>query len=166
MYGTVKQHEGYISVESTPGTGATFRIYLPRAYEDAVAPPEAPRDGSGPPRGSGVVLLVEDEAEVRVLADDILRMSGYTVLAAAGARDALVLAERHAGRIHLLVTDVIMPHMSGSELADRLTQLRPGLKVNSAAESSAQQLEQQHFPVRKRSDHPTASALQLHVGLC
>jgi PAS domain S-box-containing protein len=125
VYGIVKQHEGYIAVESGAGHGATFRIYL-RRIEDAAAP-VAP--GAGAPRGSETILLVEDEDPVRELARDILTAAGYKVLAAAGPAEALDASRRHGGPIHLLLTDVVIPEMSGRELVRHLAPTYPEMRV-------------------------------------
>jgi CheY-like chemotaxis protein len=127
VYGIVKQSGGSITVESQPGRGATFRVYLPR-----VAQAGPVRDAVGGPRrrrGSETVLLVEDEAEVRELTREILENEGYSVLLAADGPGALGVSQQHPGRIHLLLTDVVMPEMSGSELARRLQGRDPDLKV-------------------------------------
>ena len=128
VYGIVAQSDGHITVESEPGHGATFRIYLPRVTETARRDAAA---GSRVtlPRGSETILLTEDEEHVRELALEVLRMSGYTVLEASDGASALELSARHAGPIHLLVTDIVMPHMGGGELAQRLTRLRPEMRV-------------------------------------
>jgi len=128
VYGIVKQHEGYISVESEVGRGATFKIYLPRVEEpiEPVAPAPTP---AGAVRGSETILLVEDDEEVRALAREILQEGGYTVLEAHAPGKALLIAEQHAGPIHVLVADVVMPHMSGRALAERLLSSRPEMKV-------------------------------------
>jgi PAS domain S-box-containing protein len=126
VYGIVKQSGGSIWVYSEPGGGATFKIYLPRVeeVEDAVeAPPALPG------RGTETILLAEDEDEVRVLAREILEGYGYTVLEARRPADAIVIAERYVGPIHLLATDVVMPEMSGRALAERLAPQRPEMKV-------------------------------------
>jgi len=128
VYGTVKQSGGFIWVYSEPGHGATFKIYLPRvdAPVESTAPP-APVER--PPRGSETVLLAEDEPAVRAIAQQALERQGYTVLAAPSGADALALAAQHGATIHLLLTDVVMPGMSGRDLADRLTAQRPGTRV-------------------------------------
>jgi signal transduction histidine kinase/CheY-like chemotaxis protein len=128
VYGIIRQSGGHIVVESELGHGATFRIYLPRveaAPEAAEPPPAAPR----PCEGRETVLLVEDEDRVRSWVHEVLGMHGYTVLEAPDGDEALRVVERHPGPIDLLLTDVVMPHMSGRELADRLVLARPGLKV-------------------------------------
>jgi CheY-like chemotaxis protein len=128
VYGIVRQSGGYIHVESELGRGATFRIYLPRV--EAVAEEAEPSPAAARPlEGRETVLLVEDEEKVRGWAREVLGMYGYTVLEASNGIEALGVAERHDGGIHLLLTDVVMPHMSGRELADRLSPMRPEMKV-------------------------------------
>jgi PAS domain S-box-containing protein len=128
VYGIVKQSGGNIWVYSEPGRGTTFKIYLPRVEESVVTvePETAPLQAA---RGSETVLLVEDEESVRTLVRTILQTNGYTVLEASNGGHALQLCERHPGPIHLLVSDVVMPEMSGRELAERLTSSRPNVKV-------------------------------------
>jgi CheY-like chemotaxis protein len=126
-YGIVKQSGGHITVNSELGIGTTFRIYLPRteASESAsVAAEEAVAR-----RGTEVVLLAEDDANLRALTRDILASEGYTVLESQDVEDAIRIAERQDGTIHLLVTDVVMPHMSGRALADAVMRIRPDVKV-------------------------------------
>ncbi|MBI2162455.1 MAG: GAF domain-containing protein, partial [Candidatus Rokubacteria bacterium] len=115
VYGIVKQHEGYIELKSTPGEGATVSIYLPRVEEPpaAIEPERAP---AAPPGGSETILLVEDEDEVRELAREVLETNGYTVIDAASGAEALRVCRQHPDRVHLLLTDVVMPGMSGREL--------------------------------------------------
>ncbi len=128
VYGIIKQSGGDISVESEPGKGTTFRILLPRV-DEPVAAPESLGAHPGALRGSETILCAEDEDEVRALAREILRINGYTVLEARHGRDALGIAGRHSGPIHLLLTDVVMPQMGGPALARQLLRDRPEIKV-------------------------------------
>ena len=129
VYGIVKQSGGNIWIYSEPGQGTTFKIYLPKV-EGALDPLQRRGDSASLREGTEVVLLVEDEAPVLDLVAHFLRHQGYAVLEAADGEQALRIAEAQGKeRIHLLLTDVVMPKMSGKELADRLKSLRPDLKV-------------------------------------
>ncbi len=124
VYGIVKQHGGYVAVASAPGQGATFSVYLPRTE----APAAVVRSESGPaslPRGEETILVVEDKDDVRWLVREMLSRLGYEVLTARGGAEALELSRRFPGPIHLLLTDVVMPGMTGRELAERLRATRP-----------------------------------------
>jgi CheY-like chemotaxis protein len=128
VYGIIRQHEGCIVVESEGGRGSTFRIYLPRVE----APAEIPARVGPPaetPRAVETILLVEDEAEVRAIAREALTMTGYTVLDAPTGREALQIAEKEAGAIHLLLTDVVMPGLNGREVAAGLKTSHPEARV-------------------------------------
>src|SRR6266571_324162 len=127
-YGIVKQSGGFIWTESAPGAGATFTIYLPWHELVAAAAPAA--ESTGTPRGAGeTVLVVDDEPAVRVVTKRILQRSGYAVLDAPGGVEALDTLREHPGPIHLLLTDVIMPEMNGREVAQRVREQRPGIRV-------------------------------------
>jgi two-component system, cell cycle sensor histidine kinase and response regulator CckA len=127
-YGIVKQSGGYIWVESEVGKGTTFRIYLPRIDEATEAPAPAVEARSAP-HGSETILLVEDEEAVRHLLRDILLRYGYTVLEAENGPQAISLCRAHPGPIHLVVTDMVMPQMSGWEVADAVSALRPKARI-------------------------------------
>ncbi len=129
VHGIVHQSGGYIGVDSAPGRGTTFTIYLPRIAAGAASPDAAPPAPSGATRGTETVLLVEDEEEVRRLASEILKGCGYTVLETGDPLEALTMAERRSGAVDLLVTDMVMPAMGGSELAERLTITCRGMRV-------------------------------------
>jgi PAS domain S-box-containing protein len=129
VYGIIKQIGGNIWVYSEPGHGTTFKIYLPRV-EEQLDTFHALDEADSFPRGDETVLLVEDDPSVRDLALRLLRQQGYTVLEAANGVEALHVAQEHGGeKIHLLLTDVVMPQMGGKELADQLKIFRPDVKV-------------------------------------
>jgi two-component system cell cycle sensor histidine kinase/response regulator CckA len=128
VYGVVKQSGGFIWVYSEVGKGTSFKIYLPRV--------DQPVEGTGvkqplaeAPRGTETILLAEDEQDVRELAREFLESGGYTVLEATNGQDALRVAAEHTGKIHLLVTDMVMPGMSGQQLAAQLQPEHAGLSV-------------------------------------
>ncbi|PYV11623.1 MAG: hybrid sensor histidine kinase/response regulator [Acidobacteria bacterium] len=128
VYGIVKQSGGYIWVDSQPGEGATFTIHLPQV-EEVVKAAEPGRTYSALPRGSETVLLVEDEVALRSLVRGILVSTGYNVLEAGHSVDALLISNQHQGPIHLLLTDIVMPGMTGRELAEQLCIFHPNMKV-------------------------------------
>jgi PAS domain S-box-containing protein len=138
VHGIVEQSGGRISVETALGVGTTFRIYLPRVDEAPPAPPSAPN--AELPRGSEAILLVEDEETLRELTREILAEAGYRVLEAENGARAFEVAAVHPGPIHLLLTDVVMPGLSGPKTAERLAALRPGIRVLFASGYTADEL--------------------------
>ena len=128
VYGIVERSGGFIDVESELGRGTTFRIYLPRD-RGKPAPGTSPAPPTRRTRGMETVLLVEDEDAVRAFTRIVLQNHGYAVLEARHAGEALLLCEERREPIHLLLTDVVMPDMSGRQLAERLSKLQPGMKV-------------------------------------
>src|SRR5437660_2828347 len=128
VYGIVKQSGGYVFAQSEVGQGTTFRIYLPQVEgaADTIGPAKTASTETG---GSETVLLVEDEESVRQLVRETLESKGYTVMEAENGEEGLKIAESHNGPIHMMITDVVMPGISGRELAKRLMQVRPETKV-------------------------------------
>jgi two-component system, cell cycle sensor histidine kinase and response regulator CckA len=128
VYGIVKQNGGYIWVYSEQGRGSVFKIYLPlvtEAVDELALPPPTLKS----PRGHETLLVVEDDSDVRRLLKDALQQCGYTVLEASNGGEAMLFCERYSGPIHALITDVVMPHMDGYEVAERLRAIRPGMKM-------------------------------------
>jgi CheY-like chemotaxis protein len=129
VYGFVKQIGGFVWVDSEPGIGSTFAIYLPvtceKATQTAPVPPVATSSG----RGSGTILLVEDEESLRTLTRSILEQGGYEVLEACNGMEAVEIARDHSGTIQLLLTDMVMPGMNGQAVAEKLGQMHPGIRV-------------------------------------
>lgn len=128
VYGVVKQSGGFIAVDSEPNRGTTFKVYFPVA-EGRVPARKTPPALQPAAAGTETLLLVEDEDAVRSIILRVLRNAGYTVLDASGGREAIRIAAAHAGPIHLLITDVIMPEMGGRQLVEHLIAVRPSLKV-------------------------------------
>src|SRR5579862_1228757 len=131
VYGIIKQSGGYIWVYSEMGRGTTFKIYLPRVASmgEAAAQVTAPLEAHKPEPGTETILLVEDEANLRYLARQYLEKQGYKVIEAADGAVAMQIAVAHDKVIHLLLTDVIMPGMNGRELAQRISEIRPNVKI-------------------------------------
>ncbi len=128
VYGIVQQSEGHIDVHSELGQGTTFRIYFPRVAEGVSITERAHHVVNGT-SGSETILLVEDEEIVRSLVCNVLQAQGYSVLEAESGPEALKISEAHEGRIDLMLTDIVMPQMSGRELAHRLSLLRPEMRI-------------------------------------
>jgi signal transduction histidine kinase len=128
IYGIVKQHRGYVTVDSTPGVGTTFTIYWPETGESTETA-RASMSEPGSARGSETVLIVEDEEPLRELVRKMLQHRGYRVLAARDAADAIAVERRHEGPIHLLLSDIVMPGLNGPDLAQRLVPHRADMAV-------------------------------------
>ena len=129
VFGVVKQTGGYIWVDSAPGAGASFKICLPRELSTGTATSSLPPPTSRRGVGAETILVVEDDAALLVAAKRALAAAGYKVLTAASGADALQTCAQHTGELQLLVTDVVMPHMSGKALAEEVLKTRPALKV-------------------------------------
>jgi CheY-like chemotaxis protein len=151
-YGIVRQSNGHIFVDSAPGQGSAFSIYLP-----ATRDPETAGVGAVPlsdDRGTETILLVEDEDEVRAVLRQILLGKGYRVLQASSGDEALVMARIHRGPIHLLLSDVTMPHMKGPELADRLVAERPDTRVLYMSGYNEESFDDGHGPCLQKPFSP------------
>jgi PAS domain S-box-containing protein len=157
VYGIVKQSGGDVWVHSEPGRGTTFKVYLP-STDAAVEESPAPGDAEPTARGGATVLLVEDELALRDLVLDTLSEAGYTVIAAAGAEEALDRAASHRGPIDVLLTDVIMPGISGPALARRLQELRPETRVVFMSGYTANTLGQQGVSEQDVLEKPFSAA--------
>jgi two-component system cell cycle sensor histidine kinase/response regulator CckA len=129
VYGIVQQSEGRIDVHSAPGKGTRFEIYLPRVEEEAQQSESVEAAVPAPARGGETVLVVEDKKPLRDVIEEMLRERGYVVLTAADGQEALQAAQGRLDDLDLLLTDVIMPQLSGLELAQRLAQMKPDLRV-------------------------------------
>jgi PAS domain S-box-containing protein len=128
VYGAIRQNNGFINVYSEPGQGTTFSLYLPRLASKAELTTPTPRPAEPAPGGQETILLTEDEPVILEMTTTMLQMLGYTVLAANSPGEAIRLAQEHAGEIHLLMTDVVMPEMNGRDLATHLLSSSPQLK--------------------------------------
>jgi len=128
VWGIVAQSGGHVAVQSQPGGGTTFKVYFPCV---SLVVDDAPIDAPAPVSltGDETILVVEDEEQVRTLVSAVLRRAGYQVLEAQNGGEGLLISEQYAGPVALLLTDVIMPRMNGRELAERLQQTRPDMRV-------------------------------------
>jgi two-component system, cell cycle sensor histidine kinase and response regulator CckA len=127
VFGIVQQSGGSVWVYSELGRGTSFKVYFPQV--EGIVESVRPAPTPGTLRGGETILLVDDDDQLRNVAYNILRRYGYHVIQARNAGEALLAAEQHAGVIHLLLSDVVMPQMSGPELAKRLASVRPDMKV-------------------------------------
>jgi DNA-binding NtrC family response regulator len=154
VYGIVNQSGGGIGVETSPATGTTFHIYIPR-YEGASRPLRlVPSNRRITPIGAETVLLVEDDEDVGTVLRRILTRLGYHVITARDGQEAIDLSTKHDRPIHLLLTDIVMPKMSGGELLRELSRTRPGVKVLYVSGHT------QEYSVRELDIDPEAAFLQ------
>ena len=150
VYGIIQQSGGFISVYSEPGLGTTFKIYLPRVIEKVDS--ATTKETSAPaelPRGNETILMVEDEQSVKDMMSVVLRNLGYTVYSSGDPVEALLIAKRLPEAIHLLITDMVLPKMSGSDLANQVTSIRPAIKILFMSGYSVNHTQ---FPGRKMLD--------------
>jgi two-component system, cell cycle sensor histidine kinase and response regulator CckA len=156
VYGIVTQCSGHVALQSSPGVGTTFTIHLPAAGTEAVA--QASEPSVAPSLTRGTLLVAEDDDSLRALFEITLREQSYDVLTARSGEDALAVAALHGGEIDLLLTDVVMPGMRGTELAARLRQRQPGLRVIFATGYSDQPVLQELRPGDELLDKPFSMA--------
>lgn len=166
-YGIIKQHGGAIRVDTQPGYGATFTIYLPRATARDNLPQHRYLNYQDIPRGRETILVAEDDAAVRGLVANALRRQGYKVLEAASGYEALELAQEYRDEIHLLFTDMVMPKLGGKELAERWQVLRPGTKFIFMSGYTDENLALHHDGINfiQKPFSPAAMARQVRVVL-
>jgi two-component system, cell cycle sensor histidine kinase and response regulator CckA len=159
VYGIIKQSDGYIWVDSEPEQGTVFTVYFPRVTH--AGNETNPGTEAVNVHGSETILLVDDNEPVRTSTGSILKLRGYQVLQAASGLEALQIAEKHPGKIHLLVADVMMPEMSGMELARRLQSKRPEAKVlyMSGFSEETVRLETTFDPATSFVQKPVSAAL-------
>jgi two-component system, cell cycle sensor histidine kinase and response regulator CckA len=129
VYGIVKQSGGNIWCYSELGKGTTFKVYLPQVADMGASPLVPQREGAKTVSGTETILIAEDEETILEIASEMLTIAGYSVIPAMNGGEALLACRNFKGEIHLLITDVIMPHMSGKQLVQSLLELRPGLKI-------------------------------------
>ncbi len=151
VYGVVKQSGGYIDIESSPGAGTTFKIYLPRVNEEISPQKRSSGEASGAVAGKETILLVEDEESLRRLTRTSLELSGYKVLEAKDGIDALEASNRHDGPIDLLLTDIVMPGMGGRALAQELIVRHPEIRIVYMSGYTGQAVDS-HGPILPGSD--------------
>jgi two-component system, cell cycle sensor histidine kinase and response regulator CckA len=168
VHGIVRQSGGYIDVTSEPGRGTTFRVLVPVVEGDA-APTASAHEKLEMARGWETILLVDDDDGVRLLASTVLRQSGYTVLEARGGEEAMARARDHSGPIHLLLTDVVMPKISGRQLARQLAAERPRIKtlyVSGYEAEAARQLSGEGYLAKPFGPSALTSMVRDVLGPC
>ena len=169
VYGIVKQSGGAVDVESEVGSGSTFHVYLPQIAEPAESR-RADTEVAVHARGTETILIVEDDARVRELVQRVLEAAGYTVLPATSGAEALRIVEQRPGRIHLVLTDVVMPGMSGTELLSRIREGHPGCKglyMSGYSDQSASpgRFPQSEAPLLQKPFHPAVLARRVREAL-